>query len=66
MHSKSDSSIVTIGNDIGKIIQKLFDSFLHKYQIGLEQSMKGTNYIFDYVPCIIYATRETLTMVDHT
>ena len=57
MHSKSDSSIVTIGNDIGKIIQKLFDSFLHKYQIGLEQSMKGTNYIFDYVPCIIYATR---------
>ena len=38
-----------IGNDTNEIIQELFDSFLHKYQIGLEQSMIGSNFIFDYV-----------------
>ena len=31
LYSKNDSSIITIGNDADKIIQKLFDSLLHKY-----------------------------------
>ena len=58
MYSKSDSSIVMIGNDTHKIIQELFDSFLEKYQISLEQSMKDRSFIFDYIQeCIIYATR---------
>ena len=35
MFSKSDSSIVMIGNDTDEIIQELFDSLLNKYQIGL-------------------------------
>ena len=37
-----------IGIGTGKIMQELFDSFLSKYQIGLEQSIKGSNFIFDY------------------
>ena len=36
-YSKSNSSIVTIDNDTDEIIQKLFDSLFHKYQIGLDQ-----------------------------
>ena len=49
VYSKSNSSITMIGNDTNKIIQELFDSFLRKYQIHLEQSMKGSNFILDYV-----------------
>ena len=48
MYSSSDSNIVMIGIDTDKIIQELFDSLLHKYQIGPEQSMKGSNFSFDY------------------
>ena len=58
MYSKSDSSIVMIVNDTHKIIQELFDSLLEKYQISLEQSVKGRSFIFDYIQeCITCATR---------
>ena len=49
MYPKSDSEIIMIGNNRDKIIRELFDSLLHKYQRGLEQSMKSSNFIFDYV-----------------
>ena len=49
MYSKSHRCVVMIGNDTNKIIQKFFDSFFNRYQVGLEQSMKGSNFIFDYV-----------------
>ena len=49
MYSKSNSRKVMIGNDAIKIIQKKFDSLLHKYQIALEQSMRGSNFVFDCV-----------------
>ena len=49
MYSKSDSRIVVIRNDRDEIIQEIFDSILHKYQIGLEQFMKSSKFIFDYV-----------------
>ena len=37
----------------------MYFSLLHKYQIGLEQSIKGTNFILDYFlgMYIIYAIR---------
>ena len=58
MYSKSDSSTFMIGNDTDKIIQELFDSFLHKYQIGLEQSTKGSNsLLITFQECIIYGIR---------
>ena len=47
-YSESGISIIMIGIGTGKIMQELFDSFLSKYQIGLEQSIKGSNFIFDY------------------
>ena len=36
------------------MIQERFDLLLHKYQIGLEQSMKSSTFTFDYVPKIHY------------
>ena len=32
-----------------EIIKKLFDSILQRYQKGLEESMKGSDFVFDYV-----------------
>ena len=45
--TKSDSNIIMIANDTDEIVQELFDSILPKYQVGLEQSMKSSNFIFD-------------------
>ena len=54
MYSKSDSVKVTIGNDTNKIIQTNFDLLLHNYQIYLKQSMRGSNFTFDYVSRTYY------------
>ena len=43
--SKSNKKVMN-GNDTNKIIQKLFDSLLHKYQTCLKRSTKGSNFIF--------------------
>ena len=41
MHSKSDNIEISIGDETGEIIKDLFDSFLQRYQKGLEESMTG-------------------------
>ena len=33
---------------IKRVIEELFEPFLNRYQIGLEASMKGSDFIFDY------------------
>ena len=45
----SDNTEIMIGEDTDKIIQELFDSPLCRYQTGPEQSIKGSNFVFDYV-----------------
>ena len=52
MYSKSDSRIANntmIGNNTDQSILELFDSLLHKYQIGPEQPMISSNFIFKFV-----------------
>ena len=49
MHLKSDNKEFMTENDTDEIIEELSDSLLHRCQIGLEQSMKGSNFLFDYV-----------------
>ena len=46
---KSDTNINMIGNDSNEVIQEHLDSLLHKYLVDLEQSMKGSNFIFDCI-----------------
>ena len=49
MHSRSDK-IEIISHDIGdEASQQLFESVVSIYQIGLETSMKGSDFIFDCV-----------------
>ena len=38
-----------IGVDTEEFIEGVFNSFLHRYRVGLEQSMRGSNFMLDYI-----------------
>ena len=54
MHSKSDNVEIMIGSEINKIIGELFKSLLQRYPDGLEESMKGSEFIFDSADVLYY------------
>ena len=54
MHSKSNNIEIMICNETDEIIEKLFDSLLQKYQKCLEESMKGSELVFDSVDLLHY------------
>ena len=54
MHSKSDNIETMNGNNKNEVINELFSSLLPRYQIGLEKSMKGSEFVFDYVDQLHY------------
>ena len=45
---------IMIGSETDNIIDKIFKSFLQKYQEGLEESMRGSEFIFDSVDLLYY------------
>ena len=49
MHLKSDNMQVMTYDKANEVIEEFFDLLLSRYQIGLETSMKGINFIFDLV-----------------
>ena len=54
MHSKSDNVEIMSGFDANEIIEKLLNSLLQRYQKGIEESMKGSDFVFDYVELLNY------------
>ena len=54
MHSKRDNIEIMIVNKTDGIINELFESFLTRYQLGLERSMKGSDFVFDSIDGIHY------------
>ena len=54
MNSKSDNMEVMIYDKADKVIKELFMSVLKVYQIVLETSMKGSDFIFDCVHIVYY------------
>ena len=48
MHSKSDNIEIMINDKSDEVIEKRFQSLLPRYQIELETSMKGNDFIFGY------------------
>ena len=54
MHSKSDNVEIMKGVDANQIIKNLFNSLLQRYQKWLEESMKGSDFVFDYVESLNY------------
>ena len=46
MHSKSDNIEIVVGIKTDEVIEELFESLLQRYQNGLEESMRGSEFIF--------------------
>ena len=45
---------IMIGKAIHETIGEIFNSLLHRYKIGLEESIKGSEFVFDYVDTLLY------------
>ena len=54
MHKKSDDICILMGNETDEIIKKLFESLLQEYPEGLEESVKGSEFVFDSVDLLEY------------
>ena len=54
VHNKSDNVEIMMGAETNEIIKNLFNSLLQRYQKGLEESMKGSDFMFDYVDSLNY------------
>ena len=54
MHTTNNNREVMIGNETDDIIKDLFDSFLQRCQEDLEESMKGSEFVFDSVDLLFY------------
>ena len=54
IHTKSDNVEIMIGSDTNEIIKDLLESFLQKHQEGLEESMRGSEFVYDSVDVLYY------------
>ena len=58
MDSKSDNIKVMMGDEIDKIIEYLFNSFLQRYQKVLKESMRKSEFVFNLVDSLYYKFRK--------
>ena len=54
VHTKSDNVEIMNGTDTSDAINKLINSFMKRYQEGLETKMKGSSYIFEHIDLLEY------------
>ena len=54
MHTKSDNEEIMVGSNTSDVIKELFKSFLQRYQEGLQEKMKGSDFEFDGVNLLYY------------
>ena len=54
MPTKSDKIEIMMGSESDRVIEELFNSLLQRYQEGLEESMRGSEFIFDGVNALYY------------
>ena len=54
MHTKSNNIEIIMGSETNDIIEELCESLLQKYQDWLEESMRGSEFIFDSVDLLHY------------
>ena len=53
-HTKSDNIMIMMDNETDGIIEELRDSLLQNYQKGLEESMRGSEFVCDSVDLLYY------------
>ena len=54
MHANSDNIEIMNSVDTSDILNELIDSFMKRYQEGLETKMKGSSYIFEHTDLLEY------------
>ena len=54
MHTNSNNREIVMGSKTDEITEELFKSFLQKYQEGLEESMRGSDFTYDSVDASYY------------
>ena len=54
MHSKSHNTELLIYDNVDIVSEELFQSLLSRYQIGLDTSMRGSDFIYDCVHLLYY------------
>ena len=54
MHTKSDNEEIMVGSDTSDVIKELFKPFLQRYQEGLQEKMKGSDFEVDGVNLLYY------------
>ena len=54
MHTKSNNVKFMIGSETDEMIEDLFESFLQKHQERLEESMRGSEFVYDSVDALYY------------
>ena len=54
MHSKSVNIEIIFNDKADEVIDKLFESFLNRYQMGLDTSVRGRDFIFDCFYLLYY------------
>ena len=54
MHTRSNNVEIMVGSETNEIIKDLFESFLQKCQEGLEESMRGSEFVYDCVDVLYY------------
>ena len=55
MHSKSNNAEIMMGTETDDTINEFFESFLEKYQMGLETKMKGSQFAFESVNLLYHS-----------
>ena len=58
IHSKRSNIEIMISGEIGEVIKQLFDSLKNTYQNNL-QSMRGSEFVIDYVQLLYYKCHKT-------
>ena len=63
MHSKNDNIKIMSHDKAYEVFGELFESLFSRNQIGLETSMKGFDFIFEFVSLLYYKCHKT--NIDH-
>ena len=58
VHTKSRNIEIMMGNETDEIIKELFDSLLQNYQKDFEESMRGSEFVFNNVDLLYYHLHE--------
>ena len=58
MHTKSNNVEIIVGGETNKIIEETFESYLQLYQKNSEESMRGSEFVYDSVDSLYYNLNE--------